>query len=236
MGDMTALPHLLALVSGIAPARLRRLWQQDFAHRLTTDMDWRQRALALDRVLAELDPAARQTLLAMVLDQIDLRNPKRGWVQAFDLLNQARAHLYLARAGCHGISFLPGASTGKTPDLIAENATGPVLCEVKTLHFSAPATPPGSARRLALRLLAAAAQLRVAEARAASRRIAYICLDFPAADFSPADMAQHMDALTALAAGGGFGAIEIVFDCGPSLCDTGGGENREATDGVCDSL
>src|SRR5690606_8185133 len=97
--DVTVTPHLGALAGGIATTRLRRIWQKDLGTRLETDITWRRQAVALDQVLAGVHPPARQALLSMVLGQIDLRCCQRGWVQAFDLLNQARAYCYLDAQG-----------------------------------------------------------------------------------------------------------------------------------------
>lgn len=211
------LPNFRALIGGMPTIRLRRIWQQDFAQRLAIDADWRQQILTLEQVLSGVLPDARQALLAMVVGQIDQRNCERGWAQAFDLLNQARAYRYLADFGCREIIFLPGSITGKTPDLMAESSDGPVLCEVKTVHFTARTagrTPAMSVRKLAERLTAAANQLNTFPAAPPVRRIVYFCLDFPGEIFGAADTAAHREAVAAFAATEKPGEIELVLDFG----------------------
>jgi hypothetical protein len=217
---MAELPCLEAFVAAIADIRRRRLWQRDLALRLASDGAWRQRAMALDRVLAGIDPVAREALLSVVPGQIDQHNPAQGWGQAFDHLSQARAYRHLAAEGCREITFVPGSYAVKSPDLMAESAAGPVLCEVKTLHFRNHATPADSVRRLALRLKDAAAQLAAVATDGPARRMIYLCLDFPEGAFNSADIARHCAALSASAQQDGPAGIEIVFDCLPAICDT----------------
>lgn len=209
------LPNFHALIGGMPTIRLRRIWQQDFTQRLTIDADWRQRVLMLEHVLSGVLPDARQDLLTMVLGQIDRRNCQRGWGQALDLLNQARGYHYLMSLGCRGIVFLPGSSTGKTPDLMGESAESPILCEVKTVHVAARSTPAMSVRKLAARLTAAAAQLSAFPAAPQTRRITYFCLDFPSDVLSPDDMTAHRNAVSAFAVANKPAEIEVVFDTPP---------------------
>jgi hypothetical protein len=59
----------------------------------------------------------------------------RGWQQLFDVLNQARAYIYLNDLGCSSIRFIP-TTPGKTPDLEAQLEGLKVLCEVKTINIT----------------------------------------------------------------------------------------------------
>jgi hypothetical protein len=88
--------------------------------------------------LRGLDATAWRFLKHEVMPYLAIRDPKRGWTQLFNLLNQANAYNYLARIGCKDISFIPRSSVPgrRTPDLKARLQSEKVLCEVKTINIS----------------------------------------------------------------------------------------------------
>ena len=66
------------------------------------------------------------------------RDPRRGWQQLFDILNQARAFNHLKFIGYSTVRFVPRADEKKkrTPDLEGTLGRDRALCEVKTINIS----------------------------------------------------------------------------------------------------
>lgn len=107
--------------------------------------------------LRGLDPTAWRFLRHEVTPHLTIRDPKRGWTQLFNLLNQANAYNYLARIGCEDIAFIPRSLVAgqRTPDLKARSESGKILCEIKTINISedeANAPANYSVRNIALNL------------------------------------------------------------------------------------
>lgn len=93
--------------------------------------------LKLERQLQPLDDKAWSDLKRKAKPHLIARAQEqgRGWQALFDILNEAKAFVYLQAIGCTTIRFTePG--TGKTPDLEAVLDGSRVLCEVKTINPS----------------------------------------------------------------------------------------------------
>jgi hypothetical protein len=63
------------------------------------------------------------------------RDPRRGWRELFDRLNEAKGFKYLQGLGCQQVSFIR-RSERATPDLEGWLAGERFLCEVKTMNIS----------------------------------------------------------------------------------------------------
>lgn len=90
----------------------------------------------LEMQLRGLDSEAWPFLKQEIIPLLTIKDPKRGWTQLFNRLNQANAYNYLASIGCTDIKFIPCAKDRKTPDLQAQLLSRKVLCEVKTINIS----------------------------------------------------------------------------------------------------
>jgi hypothetical protein len=107
----------------------------DFESRLGSRLR-RAAWLAREREFQRLDAESWEALKTEARPYLTLPNPNgRGWQQLIDVLNQARAHNYLAEIGCSGVRFVPRGRK-KTPDLEGTLGARKVLCEVKTINIS----------------------------------------------------------------------------------------------------
>lgn len=88
--------------------------------------------------LQGLDSASWRFLKADLAPLMTKKDPKRGWRELFDKLNEAKGYNYLVRAGCTDVRFIPRSSIQgqKTPDLEGSLGGTKVLCEVKTINVS----------------------------------------------------------------------------------------------------
>lgn len=127
--------------------------------------------------------------------QIDLHHPARGWLQAQDRFNEARAYLYLKNIGCRDISFCPASTIERRPDLLAWHGDARVACEVKSLRLDT--ASPHARRKLAARLKDATAQI---DATAADMRCIYLVTS------------TNAEVLSELAAGQ-LDKCHLIFDC-----------------------
>ncbi|WP_374380930.1 hypothetical protein [Dongia sp.] len=131
--------------------------------------------LQLDALLATIPDAAWGTWKAGILAQVDQHNPARGWAQALDLFNEARAYRHLAKIGCDDIAFCPRDYLFASPDLRAKHQQTPIRCEVKTLHLGRDASlTPALLRKLRSRLDDGLRQLRTDNE--SGRRLLYLVL------------------------------------------------------------
>ncbi len=130
----------------------------------------------IERALAQLPEDAWQALCQSALGQVDRRHPARGWIQAIDRFNEARAFHHLGRVGCSDIRFAPASASARAPDLLAELGGERVACEVKTLHLAPRATEAAIRRKIAARTADALAQLQAVEAEL---RILYLIAPDP---------------------------------------------------------
>jgi type I restriction enzyme S subunit len=93
---------------------------------------------SVERELAELDDAGWEDLKGRAADQLQQRDPVRGWQALWDTLGEAKGFVYLQRLGCTGVRFIPRptAKGVKAPDLEGLRDARRVLCEVKTINTS----------------------------------------------------------------------------------------------------
>jgi len=140
-----------------------------------------------------LDVDAWTSLKNQALPYLTKKNPNgRGWQQLFDILNQARAYIYLDDLGCSCTRFIP-TTPKKTPDLEAQLQGLKVLCEVKTINISddeatarnsmtgsytSKYLPPKFFGKLDSVLNAAKCQLEDYEGAAEARKIIYLIANF----------------------------------------------------------
>jgi hypothetical protein len=123
------------------------------------------------------------------------RDSKRGWQSLFDKLNQAKAYRYLKGAGYTDIEFIPPSSLNgcKTPDLRACRKSEKALCEVKTINVSdvevqrrasggvqaiSDQLDPEFFDKLRSTLTAAESQIKAYESEPATKKIAYVIVNF----------------------------------------------------------
>ena len=152
--------------------------------------------LVREREFQRLDAKSWNGLKGEARPYLTSRNSHgRGWQQLIAILNQARAHNFLADMGCSHIQFIPRASQigSKTPDLEAKLAEQPVLCEVKTINESeeeitrrtdgrvgttTDRLSVGFLNKLGSILRSAKEQLEAHEGSLSARRIAFIVPNF----------------------------------------------------------
>ncbi len=89
----------------------------------------------IEAVLAELDPGSWERLREHLVLWFARKDERRGWEQALNRLNEAKAYVYLFKLFRATPSFVP-KSKGKTPDLMVEYDDELILCEVKTINRS----------------------------------------------------------------------------------------------------
>ncbi|WP_303977035.1 hypothetical protein [Dongia mobilis] len=168
-------PRLGDLMAGIAPLKQRKAWQRELEKIVLEDGPrWGR----VEATLARLPVAAWQRLKAVILGQVDLRNPAQGWVQAMPLLNEARAHDHLVRHGFHDVDFLVAQAHAKSPDLRALRDGRVMLCEVKTVRLGRGDGLAGTLDvKLAQRLRDAAQQLGAISDPPDAARMIYLVLD-----------------------------------------------------------
>jgi hypothetical protein len=135
--DLRALfPRLHELIGSIAKTNPRRSYFSNFEESITENPVKQKHFTHIESDLAGLGEVAWRHLKTVVAKKFAQPDPQRGWLQAFDILNEAKAYNYLVRLGCHDVTFLATAAT-KMPDLQALLGTTRVLCEVKTINASA---------------------------------------------------------------------------------------------------
>jgi Holliday junction resolvase len=152
-------------------------------------------------LLSDLPGDAWANLRTSILQQINQRDPVRGWPQALDRFNEVRAFVYLQKIGCADIEFTSASMATRGPDLIALRDGKRIACEVKTVHLKA-----GSVhltRKLASRLLDAKVQASMIGASEA-----YIFLIATGADM--ATIRAAIDVSTLL-------PCRLVVDCGGTI-------------------
>lgn len=196
-------------MAGMAPAKIRRLWQQDFA-RAISESAARGRLLEIEAALGSLGDEAWAALRQSVLGQIHRRDPHHGWPQALDRLREAHAYQYLVGRGCKEIDFVPATTATKTPDLRAALGGAQILCEVKVIKVSGTAPlSPAFCTKLATRLAEASAQLRSVPESGTAQLLVYIILVF--AETPPDLIVGHTRQAQAFAATMRPPDVEIVF-------------------------
>lgn len=114
-------------ITGIDGQAKRRLWQR-YLDALSPEATrhWSD-------LLSSLPGDAWSNLRTSTLQQIDQRDPMRGWPQALDRFNEVRAFVYLQKIGCTDIAFAPTSMAMRGPDLLASRDGDRVACEVKTI-------------------------------------------------------------------------------------------------------
>lgn len=182
-------------IDGIDGKAKRRLWQR-YLDALSPEATrhWSD-------LLSSLPGDAWSNLRTSTLQQIDQRDPMRGWPQALDRFNEVRAFVYLQKIGCTDIEFALTSMATRGPDLIALRDGKKIACEVKTVHLKA-----GSVhltRKLASRLLDAKAQASMIDAGEA-----YIFLIATGADMAAVRAAIDVSTLL---------PCRLVVDCGGTI-------------------
>lgn len=151
---MTVPPRLDDFVDGIDGANRRRAWRRFLISRPPGE------TAAWETLLAIVPDSAWRQWRADILAQIDRHEPARGWAQAQDLFNEARAYRHLVQMGCSDIAFARRSPAAPSPDLRARDGDAVILCEVKTLHLGPEESPsPRLARKLQARIEDAQRQL-----------------------------------------------------------------------------
>lgn len=148
--------------------------------------------LAIEKDLSGLDETAWEALKNEALPRLSAKVHGRGWEQLFSILNQARSYNRLAACGCTDIEFIP-RSKSKTPDLRAKLDGATMLCEVKTIHISkdeidrrlqggvgtiATQVTSEFLKKLHRDIDLAATQMAAYDSDPATRRIAYVIINF----------------------------------------------------------
>jgi hypothetical protein len=131
----TSMPRVFELVDLIEVPLAQSAYFHDFETRLGDSRGRATTWLAREREFQRLDPDSWQALKSEARPRLTRPDPKRGWQQLIDILNQARAYNYLVELGCSGVRFVPRGRK-KTPDLEGTLDTRKVLCEVKTINIS----------------------------------------------------------------------------------------------------
>ena len=204
-----AWPRLCDLIAGIAPAKIRRLWQQEFEVAVSAAAT-RGRCQAIEAALSCLSDDSWASLRQSVQGQIHLRDPRHGWPQALDRLHEAHAYQYLLGRGCTDIAFVPATTAAKTPDLRASLGGALILCEVKVIKIRhSNALSPAFFRKLAARLAAATAQLRAVPQSGSAHLLVYIVLVF--AEMPPDQIDSQRQQAQAFARTALPQDVEIVF-------------------------
>ncbi len=162
--------RLADFIDGIDGINKRRAWQH-YLDELPREVTYGWNAL-----LTSLPAEDWAVLKSTTHAQINLHHPARGWLQAQDRFNEARAYLYLSNIGCRDICFTPVSITERRPDLLARQGDALVACEVKSLRLDA--TSPHARRKLVMRLEDATEQL---DAIAADIRCIYLVTSTSAA-------------------------------------------------------
>lgn len=151
---MIASPRLNDFIEGIDGTNRRRAWRRFLISLPPGEI------AAWEALLAIVPEAGWHPWKADILAQIDRHNPARGWAQAADLFNEARAYHHLAQVGCTDIEFARRSPAAPSPDLLARDGDAVIHCEVKTLHLGQAASPsPRLARKVQSRLEDAQRQL-----------------------------------------------------------------------------
>ena len=184
--------RLADFIAGIDGVNRRRAWQRHI-DALPDDA-----ARAWDDLLGELPIAAWSALKESTLRQIDRHNPARGWHQALDRFNEARAFLYLQALGYESVAFAPSSVEAAGPDLLARRGAMKIACEVKSIRLDAASAHLG--RKLAPRLQDASTQLA-----ATGADLSYIYLVVVGGDVA---------AVRAALAATDLPACRVVVDCG----------------------
>lgn len=199
---MAAETRLGDLLAAIGP-KYRKAWRRHFEGLPPVAL----RDLA---PVADLPDTAWQRLKQNILGQVDQRRPERGWLQARDLLHEARAFQYLQRQGCDAIHFSAPTTLARSPDLIASQNGRRILCEVKTIRLAAgDALPAAFARKLRTRLEDAERQLR-ADDDPFARRLIYLILDHDSGDCRPEQVVEVTEILRQSMPAG----LDFVVDTG----------------------
>ena len=149
----------------------------------------------LEKDLQGLDATAWSFLKSELAPLLLARDAKRGWQYLFDKLNQAKAYNYLKSEGYWNVEFIsPSRVTGeRTPDLGAALGLVRALCEVKTVNISdmeAGRRDTGGVlaitnqlnveflNKLSFALLNAKEQMLAFDAKPATKKIAYVVVNF----------------------------------------------------------
>lgn len=104
-------------------------------HRQANNTWERPHYTEVEGVLQRLDAESWEVLKKKARPFVCIRDSLRGWQQLFDLLNEARAYLYLRTQGYRDVRVLP-EQAHKTPDIEAKQGDDLVVVEVKTVNIS----------------------------------------------------------------------------------------------------
>ncbi|MCF3641683.1 hypothetical protein LXM94_17055 [Rhizobium sp. TRM95111] len=92
----------------------------------------------LERDLARLDSEAWESLKVKAKPYLTKRDKARGWQQLYDILNEAKAYIFLMDNDFLEVEFIPESKIKgkKTPDFKAYKNCTRVYLEAKTINFS----------------------------------------------------------------------------------------------------
>jgi hypothetical protein len=203
---------------------------RDFEGTLSEWPQKRKQFADIESDLQGLDSEAWSRLKEEAASLLTARNEKRGWQALFTILNQAKAYNYLKRLGCTNVKFIPASRIKgqKTPDLQADLDSVKVLCEVKTIGISeieatrrhgggvgesTDRLEEGFFNKLTSDLLRAKSQILAFGADRATRKIAYVVVNFDDRLHEYADRYQIQ--ISQYVAANPVPELEIVFEIKP---------------------
>ena len=226
------LPRVYELHDLIQNPRPPDAYFRDFDRSLGEYPQKRKQFRDIESDLQGLDSAAWAYLKTEAASLLVAKDAKRGWQMLFDILNQAKAYNYLKGLGCTNIAFIPVSRIkGQlTPDLKADLGFGKILCEVKTINMSemeatrrqiggvgtsTDRLEEGFFNKLTSDLTRAKAQMLAYCADSATRRIAYVIVNFDDTLHEYSDRYQAQ--IDQYVACNPVPELEIVFDIKPAF-------------------
>jgi hypothetical protein len=186
----------------------------------------------VEAVLQALDAAA-WTALKAKLTPLPKRDKKRDLQPLYDTLNEAKAYNHLIRIGCANAHFIPLSMIEgqKTPDLGATDAHGrKVLCDAKSINISdrevarrrsggvgtsTDQLDSGFLMKLKCDLEYAKAQIVAYDQNGATRKLAYVVVNYDDSLHEYDDLYQHQ--IAQFIKDNPIPELEVVFDIKPSF-------------------
>lgn len=132
------LPRTYELYNLIVDSDFSHAYFQNFDDSIRCEPDKKRFWIKREKDFKCLDPSAWENFKRKIKNSnyLNRPNPKRGWQQLVEILNEVRGYNFLMNLGCSFIEFIPEETIGKKPDLKGELNEEIILCEVKTYNPS----------------------------------------------------------------------------------------------------